>query len=101
LKGFEAGVGVVHVGRHAVDNPTAGSTAAGTPSNPINFQPTAWLPAYTVVNLTSSYELNSHWRVSAYIDNLFNEYYFTGGLNRFNVFSGPLRGYRASVTYSF
>ena len=101
LKGFQAGVGVVHVSRRAVDSPTAGSTAAGTPANPIIFQPSAYLPAYTVVNLTSSYQLNAQWRVAAYVDNLFNEYYFTGALNRFNVFSGGLRGYRASVTYAF
>jgi iron complex outermembrane receptor protein len=101
LKGFQAGVGVVHVGRRAVDAPSSGSTAAGTTASPIVFQPSAWLPAYTVVNLTSSYQLDSHWRVAAYVDNVFNEYYFTGALNRFNVFSGGLRGYRGSVTYSF
>jgi len=101
LKGFQAGVGVVHVGRRAVDAPGSGSTLAGTPANPIVFQPSAWLPAYTVVNLTSSYQLNANWRVAAYVDNVFNEYYFTGALNRFNVFSGPLRGYRGSVTYAF
>jgi iron complex outermembrane receptor protein len=101
LKGFQAGVGVVHVSRRAVDSPSAGSTAAGTPAQPIVFQPTAYLPAYTVVNLTSSYQIDEHWRVAAYVDNVFNEYYFTGALNRFNVFSGPLRGYRGSVTYSF
>jgi iron complex outermembrane receptor protein len=101
LKGFQAGIGVVHVSRRAVDSATSGSTAAGTTAHPIPYQPTAWLPAYTVVNLTSSYQLNSQWKVSAYIDNVLNEYYFTGALNRFNVFSGPLRGYRGSVTYSF
>jgi len=101
LKGFQAGVGVVHVSRRAVDAPTAGSTAAGTSSHPIIFQPSAYLPAYTVVNLTSSYQIDAQWRVAAYVDNVFNEYYFTGALNRFNVFSGPQRGYRGSVTYSF
>jgi iron complex outermembrane receptor protein len=101
LKGFQAGVGVVHVGRRAVDAPNSGSTVAGTTANPIVFQPSAWLPAYTVVNLTSSYQIDAHWRVAAYVDNVFNEYYFTGALNRFNVFSGGLRGYRGSVTYSF
>jgi outer membrane receptor protein involved in Fe transport len=101
LKGLQAGIGVVHVSRRAVDAPTAGSTAAGTTAHPIPYQPTAWLPAYTVVNLTSSYRLNAQWKVSAYADNVLNEYYFTGALNRFNVFSGPLRGYRGSVTYSF
>jgi iron complex outermembrane receptor protein len=101
LKGFQAGIGAIHVSRRAVDNPSAGSTAAGTPTSPIVFQPTAWLPAYTVVNLTSSYQLDSHWKFSAYVDNVLNEYYFTGGLNRFNVFTGAARGYRGSVTYSF
>jgi iron complex outermembrane receptor protein len=101
LKGFQAGVGVVHVSRRAVDNPSAGSTAAGTPTNLILFQPTAWLPPYTVVNLTSSYQVDAHWKVSVFVDNLFNEYYFTGALNRFNTFAGALRGYRASVTFSF
>ena len=92
---------MVHVSRRAVDAPSPGSTAAGTPANPIVFRPSAYLPAYTVVNLTSSYQVNEQWRVSAYVDNVFNEYYFTGALSRFDVFSGPLRGYRASVTYSF
>jgi len=101
LKGLQAGVGVIHVSRHAVDSPTAGSTAAGTPTAPIIFRPTAYLPAYTVVNLTAGYQLNEHWKGSLYVDNVFNEYYFTGALNRFNVFSGPTRGYRGSVTYSF
>ncbi len=101
LKGFQAGVGVIHVGRRAVDAPTSGSTAAGTPTNLITFQPTAWFPAYTVVNLSSSYQLNAKWKVSAYVDNLFNEYYFTGALNRFNTFAGALRGYRGAVSYSF
>jgi iron complex outermembrane receptor protein len=101
LNGFQMGVGVVHVGRRAVDTPNSGSTAAGTPTHPIVFQPSAWLPAYTVVNLTSGYQLNAHWRVEAFVDNVFNEYYFTGALNRFNVFTGALRGYRGSVTYSF
>jgi outer membrane receptor for monomeric catechols len=98
LKGFQAGVGVIHDSRRAVDQ---ASGTVGTTANPVASQPTAWLPAYTVVNLTSSYQLDSHWRVAAYVDNVFNEYYFTGALNRFNVFSGPLRGYRGSVTYSF
>ena len=101
LKGFQVGVGAVHVSRRAVDNPSAGGTAASTPTNVITFQPTAWLPAYTVVNLTSSYQVNAQWKVSAYVDNVFNEYYFTGALNRFNTFAGALRGYRGSVTYSF
>jgi len=100
LKGFQAGVGVVHVSRKAVDT-VSGSTPAGTATAPIPQRPSAYLPAYTVVNLTSSYQLNAQWRISAYVDNLFNEYYFTGALNRFNVFSGPQRGYRGSVTYSF
>jgi outer membrane receptor protein involved in Fe transport len=92
---------VVHVSRRAVENVGAGSTAAGTPTNLILIQPSAWLPAYTVVNLTSGYKLNQQWEIRAFVDNVFNEYYFTGALNRFNVFTGALRGYRGSVTYSF
>jgi iron complex outermembrane receptor protein len=101
LKGFQAGIGAVHVGRRAVDNPSNGTTAAATPTNVIVFKPTAYLPAYNVVNLTAGYKVNDHWDVSAFLDNVFNEYYFTGALNRFNVFSGPLRGYRGAITYSF
>ena len=51
LKGLRVGIGVVHVGRRAVDSPNAGFTAASTPTKLIVFQPSAWLPAYTVVNL--------------------------------------------------
>jgi len=98
LKGFQAGVGVEHIGRKAVEQANGN---VGTAANPVPIQPTAWLPAYTVVNLTSSYQVNANWKISAYVDNVFNEYYFTGGLSRFDVFSGALRGYRGSVTYSF
>jgi len=101
FKGLSFGAGFEHVGRRAGDAPTTGSTAAGTAAHPIVFQPTFWLPAYNVVNLTASYRINSNWMIRGYIDNLLNEYYFTGALNRFVVFSGALRGYRGSVTYSF
>jgi len=102
LKGFQVGVGVIHVGRRAVDTTASGPVvASSTPTHLILLQPTAWLPAYTVVNLTSSYQLNAHWKVSAYLDNALNEYYFTGALNRFNTFAGALRGYRGAVNYSF
>jgi iron complex outermembrane receptor protein len=101
FKGLSLGVGVQHVGRRAGDAPTAGSTAAGTAANPVAFKPTYYLPAYTVVNLTASYRINANWMIRAYVDNVLNEYYFTGALSRFDVFTGALRGYRGSVVYSF
>jgi iron complex outermembrane receptor protein len=100
-KGLSFGLGVIHVGRRSAESPTTGSTAAGTTANPIVYQPSLWLPAYSVVNLSASYRINKQWVVHAYMDNALNEYYFTGSLNRFDLFSGPLRGYRSSVTFSF
>jgi iron complex outermembrane receptor protein len=101
FKGLGLGVGVEHDSRRSAETPTTGSTAAGTAASPIPFQPSLWLPAYTVVNFTASYRINANWMVRAYVDNVFNEYYFTGSLNRFDLYTGALRGYRASVVYSF
>jgi iron complex outermembrane receptor protein len=101
VKGLSFGVGVIHVSKRSAESPTTGSTAAGTAAAPVVYQPSLWLPAYTVVNLNTSYRVNSQWMVHAYMDNALNEYYFTGSLNRYDLFSGALRGYRASLTYSF
>jgi outer membrane receptor protein involved in Fe transport len=101
LKGLTLGVGEIHVGRRSAESPTTGSTAAGTPAAPVAYQPSLWLPGYNVVNLTSSYQIDRHWVIRAFVDNVFNEYYFTGSLSRYDLFSGALRGYRGSVTFSF
>ncbi len=81
-------------------------TPAGTgfvPANPSGFPYVA--PSYNVVNLRAGYEYSEGLSVTLFIENLFEEDYYTGtqedfGLSGFRLRPHP-RIYGANVSYSF
>ncbi|HZZ56496.1 MAG TPA: TonB-dependent receptor, partial [Opitutaceae bacterium] len=80
LKGLSLGVGYVYQGKAAGDS-ASGVTAASTTTNEIPEQPSFYLPAYGLLNLTASYQLNRHWTVRFFLDNATNQFYYAGSLN--------------------
>lgn len=100
LKNLSLGLGYTHTGRRPGDTVT-GITAASTPTNPIPVLPTFYLPAYGVLNFSSSYLVNKSWTVRAFVDNMLNAKYLQGSLNRNAVLIGVPINPRMSLTYSF
>jgi iron complex outermembrane receptor protein len=99
LKGLGMGIGYYHSGRAPGDTVT-GVTIASTSTHEIPNQPTFYLPAYGLWNVTAVYKRGSHWEYRAYIDNLLNVKYFQGSVNRYNVFPGLPINVRMSISYS-
>ncbi len=100
LNGFAVGVGYTHQGKRAGDTVST-TTPASTPTNQIPQQPSFYLPAYGLLNLSASYRYNSHWLIRAYVDNALNTNYYAGAQSRNSVLPGIPINPRGSITYSF
>ncbi len=79
----------------------SGLTDASTPTDVIPYQPTFWLPARTLFNLSAGYEWHKTWSVQVFVDNVFNTKYLEASLNRNLVYPGPATNVRADITYKF
>ena len=103
LKGLSAGLGFTYSAKRAGDSPSPGGQTDRTavPPVPVINQPSFWLPAYTMVDLSLNYKFDSHWSTHLFVNNLFNKKYFAGSLNRNAVYTGALVNVKGSVTYSF
>ena len=64
------------------------------------FERTLQLPGYTIFDASASYTVN-RFRVTAYMDNLLDETYWTGGYNYGRIYPGPPRTFRIKVGYTF
>jgi iron complex outermembrane recepter protein len=100
LDRLSLGIGYVYQGKAAGDS-ASGVTAASTPSMEIPEQPSFYIPAYGLVNLTASYQVNRHWTIRLFLDNAFNKKYFAGSLNADAVMPGIPINPHGSLTYSF
>jgi iron complex outermembrane receptor protein len=101
LDGFRVGVGVDYVGNRPGDAAPAGSTAAGTPANPIPQQPSFYLGARTLVNLIFTYTSKQNWTAQVNVDNVFDKEYLMASINRNLVYTGTPTNVRASFTYKW
>ena len=100
LKGLTLGVGYVYQGKAAGDS-ASGVTAASTSTTFIPEQPSFYIPAYGLLNLSASYRVNRHWIVRLYVDNVLDTFYYAGSLNYDAVMPGIPINPHASLTYSF
>ena len=64
------------------------------------FEETLRLPGYALLDASASYTVD-RFRVTAYMDNLFDEAYWTGGYNYGRIYPGPPRLFRIKVAYTF
>ncbi len=99
LKGFNVSIGANWLAERPGDA-VSGLTAASTPSNLIPNQPSFYLPARTLVDLSAGY-VRGPWSYQANIDNVFDKRYLMASISRFFVYAGPGINLRGSVTYRF
>jgi len=99
LKGLSVTVGANYSDRKPGDQ-ASGLTAASTPTNLIANQPTFYIPARTLVDLSVSYSTKS-WTAQVNVGNLMNKEYIAASLSRFAVWAGSGTNLRTSVTYKF
>jgi len=78
----------------------SGFTPASTPTNLIPNQPSFYLPARTLVDLSANYT-RGDWTYQVNIDNVFDERYLLASLSRNAVYAGTGINVRGSVTYRF
>ncbi|WP_313384550.1 TonB-dependent receptor [Chishuiella sp.] len=92
FKGFGFGLGASYVSRRRMEN-TVGQNAEGD-------YLWGFLPDYTLVNTALYYQLNS-FTLTLQCTNVFNKYYFIGGIDYTRIFPGSSVGYSANLSYSF
>ena len=99
LKGFNVSIGANWLDKRPGDA-ASGLTAASTPTNLIPNQPSFYLDARTLVDLSAGYVRGS-WTYQANIDNVFDKEYLMASISRTAVYAGPGINFRASATYRF
>ena len=103
-----------YVGRRAGDIPSTiniqtSTMAPGTVVGTVNgrdlngdpVQPTFYLPARTLVNLTAGYTWGAHWVFWMRVDNLLDKKYIAVALNRSTVTPGTPTNVSGSIEYKF
>ncbi len=99
LKGFNVSIGANWLDKRPGDA-ASGLTAASTPTNLIPNQPSFYLEARTLVDLSAGY-VRGPWTYQANIDNVFDKEYLMASISRTAVYAGPGINFRASATYRF
>lgn len=92
FKGLGFGLGASYVSRRRMEN-TVGQNAEGD-------YLWGYLPDYTLVNAALYYDLNPL-KVSLQFNNIFDKYYFLGGIDYTRVFPGSPSNFMATLSYSF
>ena len=100
LQGLSFGASYSYQGKRPGDT-ASGVTAASTPTDQIPNQPTFYIPAYALVNLSAAYHFDHHWKISLFVDNVLNRTYYAESLNRNAVYPGIPINPRGSISYSF
>jgi iron complex outermembrane recepter protein len=100
LKGLFFTANMNYLGQRPGDA-ASGLTDASTSTDVIPEQPTFWLPARTLYNLSLGYSFGSHWMVQVFMDNVFDKKYLEASLNRFLVYPGEGTNGRVAITYKF
>ena len=99
FKGFSVSGGFNWTAERPGDS-ASGFTPASTPTNLIPNQPSFYLPARTLVDLSANYTRGA-WTYQANIDNVFDKKYLLASLSRNAVYAGPGINFRASATFRF
>jgi iron complex outermembrane receptor protein len=99
LKGFNVSLGANWTDKRPGDS-ASGFTPASTPTKLIPNQPSFYLPARTLVDLSAGYT-RGVWSYQANIDNVFDKKYLLASLSRNAVYAGPGINLRVSATYRF
>lgn len=99
LKGLNVSLGTNWLDRRPGDS-AGGFTPASTPTNLIPNQPSFYLPARTLVDLSAGYN-RGDWSYQLNVDNVFDENYLLASLSRNAVYAGTGRNLRVSATYRF
>jgi iron complex outermembrane receptor protein len=99
LAGMRVAVGVNYVGNRPGDTPTPVTIV--TPIHVIPAQPSFYLGARTLVNLTLAYDSKHRWGVQVNVDNVFDTEYLWASGQRSSVFPGTPRNIRVSLKYRF
>jgi iron complex outermembrane receptor protein len=99
LKGLSLSAGANWLDDRPGDS-ASGLTAASTPTNLIPNQPSFYLAARSLVDLSASYTRGA-WTYQANVDNLLDEDYLLASLSRNTLYAGPGLNVRGSVTYRF
>ena len=97
LGGFSVGLSADWLDRRAGDDPT-GFTNSVTP---VPNQPTFFLPARTLVNLTLGYQAGERWSAQLNVENLLNKDYLASSSSRNLVWTGKPLNARVAVKYKF
>jgi len=98
LRGLQVGIGATYVGERPSDS--GGSWVELPPNPPVRVQPMFWMPSYTVVEASTSYRFNTHWRATLAVRNLFDKDYVSGSFNR-NIFVSTPINPRFTLRYEF
>jgi len=99
LKGFAVAFGANYLSKRAVET-ASGFARASKPSAPIPNQPSAYLPARTLADLTLSY-VCGQWSYGLTVNNLFDKEYYGGADNRNLIAVGTPRSIAGSMTWKF
>lgn len=91
LKGLGFGVGTYYVDSRRMDNPVKDADGNSTWHN--------W-PSYTKVDAAIYYQLKDL-NIAININNIFDKYYFLGGLDYTRAFPGAPRNFMVSLSYTF
>jgi len=99
FKGFSVSGGFNWTDKRPGDS-ASGFTPASTPTSLIPNQPSFYLPARTLVDLSANYTRGA-WTYQANVDNVFDKKYLLASLSRNAVYAGPGINFRASATFRF
>jgi len=99
LKGFSVSIGTNWTDDRPGDS-ASGFTPASTPTKLIPNQPSFYLPARSLVDLSVGYTRGA-WSFQANVDNVFDKEYLLASLSRNAVYAGPGINFRGSVSYRF
>ncbi len=114
LKSFWAMLSADYLDKRAGEIPgtiniDAASAAPGTVLGTVNgrtltglpVQPSFYLQARTILNLTAGYSISKNWKLWAKVDNLLDKNYIQASLNRGVATPGTPRSLTSAVTYKF
>jgi len=99
LSGLAVAVGVNYQGKRAAGD-TAGYTDASTPTNLIPNQPSAYMPARTLVDVTLSYS-RKNWSYGLTLANALDKTYYAAADSRDLINVGTPRNLSGTITWKF
>ena len=93
--------GAINIDSASAAPGTVVGTVNGRTLTGIPVEPTFYLQARTILNLTAGYTFDKNWKLWAKVDNLLNKNYIQAALNRGTVTPGTPLSVTSAVTYRF